>query len=186
LEGEAIRLYTFDAKQCDPKKCTARRLVRMGLAEGVPRIQLLPRRAILLDPFARKALSPEDAKLARERGVVILDCSWEHAEGTFEAARRVARLRPRGLPYLLAANPVNYGKPWRLSSLEAGTAALYILGEPDHAARVAAAQNWGRTFMELNAEPLAEYASAEDSKAVIRIQNTYLPEDEDEGQEQVA
>jgi pre-rRNA-processing protein TSR3 len=173
-EGESVRVYVFDAAQCDPKKCSARRMKKMGLVEEVTRLGRLPRRAILLDPFAKRALSRMDMDVARTRGLVVLDCSWEHAEGTFKSARRIARLTPRGLPFLLAANPVNYGRPFRLTSLEAAAAALKILGDDAHAERVAAATNWGRTFMRLNAEPLAEYAAAEDSGEVVRIQGAYL------------
>lgn len=173
-EGESVRVYVFDASQCDPKKCSAKRMVRMGLVEEVTRLGRLPRKALLLDPWAKRALSPSDAALAVQRGLVVLDCSWEHAEETFKNARRIARLTPRGLPFLLAANPINYGKPWRMSSLEAVAAALYILGDIGHAERVAAAANWGTTFMQLNAEPLSEYAAAADSGEVVRIQEAYL------------
>jgi pre-rRNA-processing protein TSR3 len=173
-QGESVRVYIFDAEQCDPKRCSAKRMVRMNLAERVIRLGRLPRRAILLDPFAKRALSPADADLACQRGLVVLDCSWEHAEKTFKAARRVARLTPRGLPFLLAANPVNYGKPRRMSSLEAVAGALTILGDKDHGERVAAAANWGTTFLQLNREPLEEYAAAADSSEVVRIQEAYL------------
>jgi len=164
----------FDARECDPKRCTARRLARMGLATDVPRIKLLPRGALLLDPFAQKALSAEDVPVAQVRGIVVLDCSWRTAEDTFAAARRVAALECRALPFLLAANPVNYGRAMRLSSLEAAEAALFILGEPGHAARLARAHDWGRTFLELNREPLEDYASARTSAEVVRLQSLYV------------
>ena len=174
-EGEAIRVYIFNSNHCNPKRCTAKRMVRMNLAENVNRLGRLPRRAILLDPFAKRALSPADAKVAGQRGLVVLDCSWEQAERTFANARRISRLQGRSLPYLLAANPINYGRPWRLCSLEAVAAALEIMGDPAHAERVASATNFGRTFMQLNAEPLREYAKAADSAEVVRIQDAYIP-----------
>ena len=173
-EGERIHVYVWDAGQCDPKRCTARRLGRMGFAVLVPRLGRLPRGALLLDPFAQKALSREDIDTAVKRGIVVLDCSWQRAEETFDAARRTAKLEPRALPFLLAANPVNYGRAMRLSSLEAAMAALVILGEPGHAARLAGVHSWGPTFLALNAEPLEDYASAATSAEVVAIQNLYV------------
>jgi pre-rRNA-processing protein TSR3 len=174
VEGESIRVFAFNAEHCNPKRCSARRLARFGMIEQVDRLGRLPKKAILLDPFAKKALSAEDTEQATNRGICILDCSWEHAEGTFKKAKRIGRLTSRSLPWLLAANPINYGKPWRMSSLEAAAAALTILGDTAHGHRVAEVTNWGVTFMQLNAEPLAEYAAAETSAEVVRIQQAYL------------
>ncbi len=174
VEGESIRVFVFNAEHCNPKRCSARRMHRFGLVEQVDRLGRLPKKAILLDPFAKKALSSEDTEQATNRGVCLLDCSWEHAEDTFKNAKRIGRLTSRSLPFLLAANPINYGKPWRLSSLEATAAALTILGDKAHGRRVADLTNWGRTFMQLNAEPLEEYSTAETSGEVVRIQQAYL------------
>jgi pre-rRNA-processing protein TSR3 len=174
LEGESVRVYVYNAEHCNPKRCSAKRLARFGMVEQVDRLGRLPKKAILLDPFAKKALSAEDAEQARSRGICFLDCSWEQAEAMFKKAKKIARLTSRSLPYLLAANPINYGKPWRLSSLEATAAALTILGDTEHGKRVAAVTNWGQTFMQLNAEPLEEYAAALTSAEVVRIQQDYL------------
>ena len=37
------------------------------------------------------------------------------------------------VPFLIATNPVNYGKPWRLNCVEALAAGYYITGHDDWA-----------------------------------------------------
>src|SRR3989454_8061047 len=109
-----IRLLAYHAGQCDPKKCTALRLKRFGLMTFVPRPSSIPRGVVLLTPKAARALSPGDAARAERRGLAIIDVSWKR--DTFPAVPPAAG---RALPYLLASNPVNYGKPFVLSSAEA-------------------------------------------------------------------
>ena len=106
-EGESIRVFVFNAEHCNPKRCSARRLDKFGMIESVDRLGRLPKKAILLDPFAKKALSREDTEQAESRGVCFLDCSWEQAERIFKKAKKIGRLTSRSLPYLLAANPIN-------------------------------------------------------------------------------
>ena len=170
-----LRLVVYHVSQDDPKKNTARKLARFELVELVDRLQLAPRGAILLDPYSEKALSQEDVKVARERGIVALDCSWKHAEEVFPAARE--RMTSRALPYLLAANPVNWGKAMTLSTAEALASAAYILGEESQAIMLMSKFIWGDTFLKLNANPLADYAAAPTSRDVVAAMHQYLPDD---------
>jgi pre-rRNA-processing protein TSR3 len=162
-----IPLYAYRDNSCHPRKCSVKKLERSGLVRILSRISQIPRNTLLLDPTAEQAISPADLPA---RSITVLDCSWEVLD---TGAVRSWRKR-RGLPFLLAANPVNFGRPWRLSSVEAFAAALCILNEPEQAASVLMTQNWGCRFLELNRELLQDYAAAADSSEVIRIQERYL------------
>lgn len=165
-----IPLYIYHAGQCDPKKCTGRKLARFELARLYDRISRLPRSAILLDPTAEKALSPADDY---RKGIIVLDCSWEEVERVFPELEKL-NLEHRALPYLLAGNPVNFGRPFKLNSAEAFAAALYILGNKEQAEKVLSKFNWGHSFLELNKEPLEEYATAKNSTEIVEIQGHYF------------
>ncbi|HVO77490.1 MAG TPA: DUF367 domain-containing protein, partial [Methanomassiliicoccales archaeon] len=117
--------------------------------------------------------SAEDAPKARGYGLVVMDLSWNRIEG-FPPVREDANRR--ALPYLLAANPVNWGKPLRLTSAEAVAAALYIMGEKEQARFVMSKFSWGEQFLILNAEPLERYSQARTSAEVVRVQADYLQE----------
>ncbi|MDQ1282493.1 MAG: pre-rRNA-processing protein [Euryarchaeota archaeon] len=161
-----MQLLVYHANQCDPKKCSGKKLARFDLVRLTTHVnQLQP--FLVLSPFSEKALSPEDRGA---RGLAALDCSWAHAEEVFERLR----LNQRALPFLVAANPVNYGKPFKLSTVEALAAGLFILGQATQAELILSKFNWGHVFLELNREPLLEYAAAKNSSEVVQIQNAYL------------
>src|SRR5467141_3113160 len=164
-----IRLLAYHAGQCDPKKCTALRLRRFGLMTFVPRPSSIPRGVVLLTPKADRALSPADAPRAERRGLAIIDVSWKRE--TFPAVPQAAG---RALPYLLAANPVNYGKPFVLSSAEAFAAALVIFGHDEEARAILSKFTWGGQFLALNREPLDAYAEARDSSGVVAAQSEFI------------
>jgi len=168
----SITLSVYHTHQCDPKKCTAKKLARFGLVELHDSIKKLPSGAILLDPTAERAFSPADRGKA-QKGLVVLDCSWEEVERVFPLLREKRMMR-RALPFLVAANPVNYGKPFKLSSVEAFAAALYILGRKEQTERILSKFSWGLGFLELNRAPLDEYSKARNSAEVIEIQEGYM------------
>lgn len=164
-----IRLFAYHAGQCDPKKCTSLRLARFGLLTLVSRPSALPKGVILLTPQSERALSPADSAKASRRGLAVLDVSWKR--GHFPA---VPQATARALPYLLAANPVNYGKPFLLSSVEALAAALTIFDRDEAAGTILGKFSWGGQFLTLNREPLAEYRRATDSAGVVAAQAEFI------------
>jgi pre-rRNA-processing protein TSR3 len=74
----------------------------------------------------------------------------------------------------VAANPVNYGIPTKLSTVEALAAALYIAGFSEQAKELLSKFKWGPQFIALNAELLEDYAQAKNSADVVKVQNEYI------------
>ena len=164
-----IRVFVHDKCQCDPKKCTAKRMVKFGLADNVS-LSSIPRGSVILSPFADKALSPADRQYAVKSGITVMDVTWTNIDGF----PRPKGMNERALPFLIASNPVNWGRPMELNSAEAVLASLMILGEREQAEEFRKRFNWGEEFVRINGEMLDEYANAKDSAEVVRIQNEYL------------
>jgi pre-rRNA-processing protein TSR3 len=134
-------------------------------------MRFLPRRAVVLNPFSEIAFSPADRERIENFGLVGLDFSWEHAE---KALLKNVRGTSRCLPFLIAGNPVNFGKPTKLSTVEALAAALHIVGFREEAAELLSKFKWGHTFLELNKERLEGYANARDSTEVVELQKQFI------------
>jgi pre-rRNA-processing protein TSR3 len=166
-----IRVYALMHRQDDPRKCTAARLLREGEINLARSIGKIPRGAVVLNPEAEKALSREDEGAVAKYGILVVDCSWNQLT---RFPKLKAGLKHRALPFLVAANPVNYGKPQRLSSAESVAAAVYILGESERAERMMSHFRWGGTFIQMNRELLEGYRAAETSGEVIRFQEAAL------------
>lgn len=124
--------------QDDPAKCTAKKMVHLGLATRVSQKFRASNDIIVLNPFADKLLSPEDRDV---KGVLALDASWKLAHQVFFKKRGG---KHRRLPGLLAGNPTNYAVLGMLSSVEAVAATLYILGQVEEARRFLGIYKWAR------------------------------------------
>jgi len=83
----SIKIIVYHARQCDPKKCTALKLKRHGLIRLVTSMKLIPRRSIVLNPFAEIAFSPADRDRIKNFGLAALDFSWEHVEKPLKHVR---------------------------------------------------------------------------------------------------
>ena len=112
-----------------PRKCTVKKLEKSGFLKIFNKISQIPRNTLLLDPTAEQALSQADNHV---RSITVLDCSWV----VLDTGKVHSWRSRRALPFLVAANPVNFGKPCVLSSVEALAAALYIIGEKEKAAEL--------------------------------------------------
>ncbi len=167
-----MKLFVYHANEDDPKKCSAKKLHKFGFVKLETKIRKTPRDAILLNPFAEKSLSKEDLKIAEKNGMLAVDCSWKNAEKSFDFLDK--RCNSRALPFIVAANPVNYGRPFKLTTLEAFATAVYILGDTEKAEGMLNLYKWGPSFLTLNKEPLEDYRNAKNSSEIINIMKQYM------------
>jgi len=160
-----MQLNVLMLKQDDPKKCTAAKLVKFKLAKNVKKIS---KNTLVLNPFAQKTLLPNDRKLVNS--ITAIDCSWNLADQAF--AKQYPGLT-RKLPPLFAGNPVNYSKLGKLTTVEAISAAAFILGFNDLALEILDKFKWGHTFYELNQDLLNDYSKLESEDEINPLLREY-------------
>ncbi|CAJ1938027.1 unnamed protein product [Sphenostylis stenocarpa] len=141
---------------------------KIGLAKG--------------NPAGNQCVSREDYSIIQKKGLAVVDCSWARLDDVPFVRLRCAA--PRLLPWLVAANPVNYGRPCQLSCVEALSAALTIcprasknIGEEKTANLLLGKFKWGHAFMSLNGELLRAYSKCQNSAEIISVQNAWLSQE---------
>jgi len=171
LQGLQLRMWDF--AQCDPKRCTGARLAKRGIFQKMNLKQAF--RGLVLSPQGTVAISPADGPVLMTSGMSLIDCSWARLqEIPFSQMKGIPRL----LPFLVAANTVNYGRPSKLSCAEAAAATLYICGKASAAKAILTHFAWGDEFFKLNQDLLDMYAACHDSADVVAKQNAWLKQNE--------
>tara|TARA_Y100001935_G_scaffold252327_1_gene256027 strand:+ start:27166 stop:27708 length:543 start_codon:yes stop_codon:yes gene_type:complete len=165
-----IKIEAIHLDQDDPRKCTAKKLERAGLIRCRSRISSSPKKGILLNPLGGTVLSPSDKDLVIAGSLVALDCSWKRIVESVRIINKTTRLKSRALPVLLAGNPVSWGRRGRLSTVEALSATLFILGLKKEAAQILRPFKFGSQFMTLNMKPLEAYSECKTKEEVEDMQ----------------
>ena len=156
-----MKLQVLMFYQDDPKKCTAAKMVKFGLAKNIKKIGS---KGLVLDPFSKKTLLPKDKSLIS--AIVGIDCSWNLADHAFSQKFNGIK---RKLPPLLAGNPVNYSKLNKLTTAEALSGSLYILGFKEQSLELLNKFKWGHTFYELNQNLLNDYSESTTEEDIQNI-----------------
>lgn len=78
------------------------------------------------------------------------------------------------MPYLVAANPTNYGRPWRLNCVEALAACFYICGHPEWAEEILSSFSYGEGFLEINGALLKRYAACNSEEEIKKCEEVWL------------
>ncbi|KAJ3186261.1 ribosome biogenesis protein tsr3 [Gaertneriomyces sp. JEL0708] len=165
-----VAMWDFD--HCDPKRCSGRKLARMKMLRTLKVGQKF--RGIVLTPNGKQCVSPADRNIVEASGLCVVDCSWARIdEVPFD---KIKSPHERLLPYLVAANPVNYGRPFKLNCVEALAACLFIVDLDQYAHPMLAKFKWGHAFWEINRKLFEKYKECTDSADMIRVQNEHLAE----------
>ena len=167
----ATRVCLWEFSQNDARRDSGSKLVRQGLARRLDARAAF--RGIVLAADAAQILSPADAPVIAAQGLAGVNCSWRGLDAVPFAALGRPELRRR-LPFLVAANEVNYGKPLYLNTAEALAAALRIAGLTRDAELLLAPFASGGAFFALNADAFEAYAAAVDGDGVAAAEARFL------------
>ncbi|TFB06906.1 Ribosome biogenesis protein TSR3 [Trichoderma ghanense] len=166
----AFKAACWDLGHCDPKRCSGKKLMKLGMMRELHMGQR--HGGVIITPNGKKVISPADRELMDQFGAAVVECSWARTKEV--QWNKVGGKCERLLPYLVAANTVNYGKPWRLNCVEALAAAFYICGHPDWAEQILAPFSYGPSFLEINSSLLKRYAACEDEAGVKRTEEEWM------------
>lgn len=166
----------WDLGHCDAKRCSGKRLMRLGMMRELHVGQKFA--GIVVSPKGKKIVSREDKELLDQYGAAVVEASWNRIDEV--PFGKIGGKCERLLPYLVAANPTNYGKPWRLNCVEALAACFYICGHPDWAEDILATFSYGRAFLDINAALLKRYEACENEDEIKKAEEVWLAKIEQE------
>lgn len=160
----------WDFNHCDAKRCSGKRLQHFGLLRQLSIGTKHP--GVIISPNAKTILSPADTPLLEQFGCAVVECSWVRiAEVPWS---RIGGKCERLLPYLVAANPVNYGRPWRLNCVEALAACFMICNKPEWAEQILEHFPYGEPFLKINRGLFRRYARQEDEDGIKKVEKRWL------------
>ncbi|KIV82131.1 hypothetical protein PV11_04260 [Exophiala sideris] len=169
-ERPPFKAACWDFGHCDSKRCSGKRLMHFGMMRELPIGQKYP--GVVISPNAKRVVSPADKELLEQYGAAVVECSWVRIQEV--PWSRIGGKCERLLPYLVAANPVNYGKPWRLNCVEALAACFCICGHQDWAEIALQHFTYGKPFLEINSQLFKRYAACENEEDIKKAEETWL------------
>jgi pre-rRNA-processing protein TSR3 len=165
------KIVLFEYKHNDPKRDSGMKLVRLGLAKSIRPGDAF--KGIVLSAEGRCVLSQADILLIKSAGIGAINCSWNRLdEVTNIPGGNLSRHRK--LPFIVASNPINYGKAFKMNSAEALAAGLAIVGLREEAEKLTEKFSWSNEFWRLNGEYIDAYAQCKTGKEVLAVQNQFM------------
>lgn len=173
------KLAMWDFDHCDPKRCSGKKLERLGFIKNMRVGQKF--NGVVVSPNGKGVVCPDDLEIVETCGAAVVECSWARLDEV--PFNKIGGKHERLLPYLVAANTVNYGRPWRLNCVEALAACFAIVGHIDWAEMLLENFSWGLTFLKINEELIKVYQQCTDSESVQKAQDEWLEKIEKEAKE---
>jgi pre-rRNA-processing protein TSR3 len=171
-EEFTIKLSMLYFDQCDPKKCTGKKMEHLGLLKEIKFSKNYG--GILLTPTGKKICSIEDHDIIAQKGICVLDCSWAKFN---ELHLDLHKIETRSLPFMVAVNPVNFGKAYKLTCAEAFAACLFLGGFEKEAKFIMGHFKWGPHFFVQNEELFSKYRGIKSQDELKEIQEKYINEE---------
>jgi pre-rRNA-processing protein TSR3 len=172
----AFKAAAWDLNHCDAKRCSGKKLMRLGLMRELHIGQKFA--GVVISPKGKGLVSAADRPLLEQFGAAVVECSWNRIDEVPFA--RIGGKCERLLPYLVAANPTNYGKPWRLNCVEALAACFFICGREEWAESILEPFSYGEPFLEINRQLLKRYAACNTEEEVKKAEEVWLEKIEKE------
>lgn len=171
-----FKLAMWDFDHCDPKRCSGKKLERLGMIKNLRIGQKYT--GVIVSPNGKTVVCPDDREIVEQNGAAVVECSWARLDEI--PFNKIGGKHERLLPYFVAANPVNYGRPWRLNCVEALAACLAIVGHYDWAEMILSKFSWGLTFLKVNEELIDIYSKCTDHDSIKKAEEEYLSRLEEE------
>lgn len=164
------KLAMWDFNHCDPKRCSGKKLERLGFIRSLRIGQKF--NGVVVSPNGKIPVCPNDEEIVASMGVAVVECSWARIDEI--PFGKIGGKHLRLLPFLYAANQTNFGKPWRLNCVEALAACFAITGHFDWAAEIMEKFSWGHAFLELNSTLLEAYSGCSDVESIKKVEAEFL------------
>ncbi|OCK86168.1 DUF367-domain-containing protein [Lepidopterella palustris CBS 459.81] len=166
----AFKAACWDLGHCDAKRCSGKKLMRLGMMRELHVGQKFA--GVVISPKAKTILSRADKELLEQYGAAVVECSWNRVDEV--PFGKIGGKCERLLPYLVAANPTNYGRPWRLNCVEALAACFYICGYSEWAEEILSSFSYGDAFLEINGALLKRYAASASEEEIKKSEEVWL------------
>jgi len=172
LRSFGVKLAMWDSSQCDPKHCSGHWLAQHGYVKRLPVGSTF--QGLALSHHGQRVISRADREMVLAHGLIVLDCSWNRTDEI-----SLSKLKCHEhvlLPFVVAANKINYGRPYKLNDAEAYAAALVIVGLRDEAEQLLESFPYGEEFFKINHEVFQAYTACSSTEEVLKAQEKYLAE----------